>query len=218
MNVIGMMKEHQLTVAVRTDTPEEAYGAAVACMEGGIKLVEITFSVPRAAEVIKRISASEGIAVGAGTVLSVDDAKKALDAGASYIVSPNLDEEVVQFVKKEGSVSIPGACTPAEIYRAHRAGADIVKLFPFVEIGGLNFLKAIRGPFPFIKYMLCGGATMENISAYVAARAAGILVGSSIIKRELVKNKDWEAIAGLSRAFVEKVEEALSAGSRTSQI
>lgn len=210
MNVIGMMERHQLTVAVRTDTPEEAYQAAVACIKGGIKLAEITFSVPEAVEVIRKISRTDGVAVGAGTVLSLADAKKALAAGASYIVSPNLDAEIVNFTKKEGVVSIPGACTPTEIYRAHSAGADVIKLFPFVQIGGLGFLKAIRGPFPFIKYMLCGGATMKNISDYVAARATGILVGSAIIKPELVKRQDWSGITELSRAFTEKVEDCLS--------
>ncbi len=217
MNVIDLMARHQLTVAVRTDTPEEAYKAAVACVKGGIKLIEITFSVPDAAGVIKEISGSGDVAVGAGTVLTVGDAKKALAAGASYIVSPNLDEDIVKFSKKEGAVSIPGACTPTEIYRAYRAGADVIKLFPFVEIGGLGFLKAIRGPFPFIKYMLCGGATLENISAYVSARAAGILVGSAILKRELVKKEDWPAITELSRGFVRKVEEGLSVLRQTSQ-
>lgn len=212
MNVIDMMEKHQLTVAVRTDTPEEAYGAALACMDGGIKLIEVTFSVPEAAEVIKKLSVSEGVAVGAGTVLSMADARRALQAGASYIVSPNLDEEIVAFTKKEGAVSIPGACTPTEIYRAYSAGADIIKLFPFVQIGGLGFLKAIRGPFPFIKYMLCGGATMENISSYVAAKAAGILIGSAIIKRELIKSGDWRAITEIAQGFVEKVEQTLSVG------
>lgn len=210
MNVIDMMERHQLTVAVRTDTPGEAYEAAVACIKGGIRLVEITFTVPEAVEVIEKISRIDGVAVGAGTVLSLDDAKKALAAGASYIVSPNSDTEIVKFTKKEGVVSIPGACTPTEIYRAHRAGADIIKLFPFVQLGGLGFLKAIRGPFPFIKYMLCGGANMENISDYVAAGAAGILVGSAIIKPELVKRQDWSGITELSRAFTEKVEDCLS--------
>lgn len=210
MNVIALMERHQLAVAVRTDTPEEAYGAALACIRGGIRLVEITFSVPDAAEVIKKLGESEGVAVGAGTVLSIADAKKALGSGASYIVSPNLDEDIVRYAKKEGAASIPGACTPTEIYRAHCAGADIIKLFPFVEIGGLGFLKAIRGPFPFIRYMLCGGATMENVSAYVAAKAAGILIGSAIIKRDLVKQGDWQAITGLASAFVGKVEAELS--------
>jgi 2-dehydro-3-deoxyphosphogluconate aldolase/(4S)-4-hydroxy-2-oxoglutarate aldolase len=148
------------------------------------------------------------VTVGAGTVLSVEDAKKALQAGASYLVSPNFDEDVVAFAKKEGVVSIPGACTPTEIYRAHKAGADIIKLFPFVEIGGLGFLKAIRGPLPFVKYMLCGGATLDNISNYLAADAAAILIGAAIIRRDLVAAKDWNSIAGLARSFVRKVEAA----------
>lgn len=201
------LKRHQLVVAVRTETPEDAYHAATACVEGGIKFIEITFSVPGADEVIRRLRADKRVTVGAGTVLCVDDTKKALAAGASFIVSPNFDEEVVKFTKKEGLVSVPGACTPTEIYRAHKAGADIIKLFPFVEIGGLGFLKAIRGPLPFVRYLLCGGATLANVSTYLAAEGAGILIGAAIIRRDLVAANDWNAIAGLARSFVMKAEE-----------
>ena len=204
------LKRNQIMVAIRTGSAEDAYHAAMACVEGGVRFIEITFSVPGADEVISRMSGDERVVVGAGTVLSVDDARKALKAGASYLVSPASDEEVVTFAKKEGVISIPGACTPTEIYRAYKAGGDIIKLFPFVEIGGLDFLKAIRGPLPFIPYMLCGGATLENISNYLAADAAAILVGAAIIRRDLVAAKDWASIAGLARSFVGKVE-----GSRT---
>ena len=204
------LKRNQIMVAIRTGSAEDAYHAAMACVEGGVRFIEITFSVPGADEVISRMSGDERVVVGAGTVLSVDDARKALKAGASYLVSPAFDEEVVTFAKKEGVISIPGACTPTEIYRAYKGGGDIIKLFPFVEIGGLDFLKAIRGPLPFIPYMLCGGATLENISNYLAADAAAILVGAAIIRRDLVAAKDWASIAGLARSFVGKVE-----GSRT---
>jgi 2-dehydro-3-deoxyphosphogluconate aldolase/(4S)-4-hydroxy-2-oxoglutarate aldolase len=193
-------------VAVRTGSAEDAYQAAMACVEGGIRYIEITFSVPGADEVISRISGDERVRVGAGTVLTKNEAKKALNAGASYLVSPAFDEEVVAFARKEGVVSIPGACTPTEIYRAYKAGGDIIKLFPFVEIGGLAFLKAIRGPLPFVPYMLCGGATLENISLYLDADAAAILIGAAIIRRDLVAAKDWGSIAELARSFVEKVE------------
>jgi 2-dehydro-3-deoxyphosphogluconate aldolase/(4S)-4-hydroxy-2-oxoglutarate aldolase len=202
------LKRHQLMVAIRTGSAEDAYHAAMACVEGGIKFIEITFSVPGADEVIGRMSGDERVKVGAGTVLTKDDARKALKAGASYLVSPACDEEVVAFAKKEGVVSIPGACTPTEIYRAYKAGGDIIKLFPFVEIGGLAFLKAIRGPLPSVPYMLCGGANLENISAYLAADAAAILIGAAIIRRDLVAAKDWGSIAGLARSFVAKVEES----------
>ncbi len=205
--LIANLKKHQLVVAVRTETPEDAYQAALACVEGGIRFIEVTFSVPQADDVIRRLRKDERVTVGAGTILSVDDARKALAAGASYMVSPNFDEEVVKFTKKEGCASIPGACTPTEIYRAHKAGGDIIKLFPFVEIGGLAFLKAIRGPMPFVRYLLCGGATLDNVSHYLAADAAGILIGAAIIKRELVAAKDWSAIAGLAKGFVRKAED-----------
>jgi 2-dehydro-3-deoxyphosphogluconate aldolase/(4S)-4-hydroxy-2-oxoglutarate aldolase len=212
MMLIEKIQRHQLMVAVRTDTPEQAYQAAAACVEGGIRFVEVTFSVPDADEVIKKLSRDERVTVGAGTVLSVAEAKRALQAGAEYIVSPNFDEEVVAFTKREGAVSIPGACTPTEIYRAHKAGGDIIKLFPFVEIGGLGFLRVIRGPFPFIRYMLCGGVNLDNIGGYLSAKAAGILIGSAILKKDLVRSGDWTAIAGLARTFVLKAEEAAKTG------
>jgi len=201
------LKREQLMVAVRTASAEDAYHAAMACVEGGIRFIEITFSVPGADEVIRQMSGDERVVVGAGTVLSREDAKKAMTAGASYLVSPVFDEEIVGFAKKEGIISIPGACTPTEIYRAYLAGGDIIKLFPFVEIGGLDFLKAVRGPLPFVRTMLCGGATLENISKYLAADAAAILIGAAVIKRELVAAKDWGSIAGLAGSFVRKVEE-----------
>jgi len=206
-NFIEELKTRQLMVAVRTETPEDAYNAALACIEGGIRFIEITFSVPGADEVIRSLSKDKRAAVGAGTVLSTEDVKKALHAGASYIVSPNFDEEVVKLTKKEGAMSIPGACTPTEVYRAYKGGGDVIKLFPFVEIGGLGFLKAIRGPMPFVKYMLCGGANLENATSYLAAGSAGILIGTAIIKRDLVVSKDWNAIAGLAKSFVGKVED-----------
>jgi len=202
---IHELRNHQLMVAVRTATPESAYQAAMACVEGGIRFIEITFSVPDAADVISRLRKDERVTVGAGTILTIDDARKAQKAGASYLVSPACDDDIVRFANKEGLVSIPGAATPTEIYRAYTAGGDIIKLFPFVEIGGLAFLKAIRGPLPFVRYMLCGGATLDNISNYLAADAAAILIGAAIIRRDLVASGDWNAIAGLARAFVNKV-------------
>jgi 2-dehydro-3-deoxyphosphogluconate aldolase/(4S)-4-hydroxy-2-oxoglutarate aldolase len=164
--------------------------------------VEVTFSVPGVEGVIEELRRRKDAVIGAGTVLTIGEAKRALKAGASYIVSPNVDEQVIRFAKDEGIVSIPGACTPTEIYRAYKAGGDIIKLFPFVEIGGLDFLKAVRGPYPFIKYMLCGGVNFENFEMYLEARSSGILIGTSVLRRELVAAEDWASITELARRFV----------------
>ena len=216
MKLIDRIERCQLMVAVRTDTPENAYKAAEACIKGGVNLIEITFSVPEAEEVIKKLSSNNMVTVGAGTVLSIPDAKKALKAGAAYIVSPNFDEEIVKFTRKEGALSIPGACTPTEIYRAYKAGGDIIKLFPFVEIGGLGFLKVIRGPMPFVKYMLSGGVNLDNISEYLSAKASCILVGSAVIKHELVMAEDWPSITELSRRFIQKIDKEVFASQNLS--
>lgn len=206
MTLVETIEQHKLMVAVRTDTAEKAYEAASACIKGGIHLVEITFSVPGAEDVISRLSKESKGLIGAGTVLSVQDLKKALKAGASYIVSPHFDEEIVKNTKKEGAVSIPGASTPTEIYKAYLAGGDIIKLFPFVEIGGLNFLRAIRGPMPFVKFMLSGGVNINNFTEYLSVNASCILIGSSILKKELVMAVDWNAVTGLAKRFVREIE------------
>lgn len=210
MNLIETIEHYQLVVAVRTKTPEKAYQAAVACIKGGLRLVEITFSVPGAEEVIRKLNQETKAYIGAGTILSISDLKKALKAGAKYIVSPHLNEEIVKSTKKEGAVSMPGACTPTEIYRAYRSGGDIIKLFPFVEMGGLNFLKAIRGPMPFVRFMLSGGVNLNNISEYLDAKASCILIGSSILKKEFVDEENWDAISDLARKFAVKIENSLS--------
>lgn len=188
--------------AIRTGSPEKALKAAGACIDGGFRFVEITYTVPGAEDVIKELSRRKDAVIGAGTVLSTGEAKRAARAGAAYIVSPNVDEKVIGFAKKEGLVSIPGALTPTEIYRAYKAGGDIIKLFPFVEMGGLDFLKAVRGPYPAIKYMLCGGVNLGNVDAYLDAGAAGILIGRAVLPRELLEKEEWSSIAGLARRFV----------------
>lgn len=209
MSLIEAIERHKLMVAVRTNTPESAFRAAKACIDGGVRLLEITFSVPDAGDVIRRLNKETTAHIGAGTILSVQDARKAIKAGASYIVSPHFDKRIVTFTKKEGLVSIPGACTPTEIYSAHRAGGDIIKLFPFNEIGGISFLKVIRGPLPFIRYMLCGGITVDNVSDYLAERPACILIGSAILKKEHVLSGDWKAVMKESIKFVDALERIL---------
>lgn len=206
MTPLEEIERHKLVVVIRTETPEQAYEAARACIRGGVRLVEITFSVPDAHEVIEKLTGAEGVTVGAGTVLTIPEAVLARDAGAAFIVSPHFDKEIVGFTKAEGAVSIPGASTPTEILKAHQAGADIIKLFPFVEMGGLGFLKTIRGPLPFIRYMPSGGVTLENVSEYLAAGVSGIIAGSAVIRPELVKAEDWQGITVRAEEFVKKIE------------
>jgi 2-dehydro-3-deoxyphosphogluconate aldolase/(4S)-4-hydroxy-2-oxoglutarate aldolase len=206
MTLVDTIEQYRLMVAVRTDTPGRAYEAASACLRGGVHLVEITFSVPGAEDVIRKLSKESDGLIGAGTVLTIQDLKKALKAGASYIVSPHFDEEIVKFTKKEGAVSIPGASTPTEIYKAHAAGGDIIKLFPFAEMGGLNFLRAIRSPMPFVKFMLSGGVNINNLTEYLSVSASCILIGSSILKKELVMANDWSSVTELAKSFVRKIE------------
>lgn len=206
-DTIEKIERHRLVVVIRTERPEQAYEAALACLRGGVGIVEITYSVPDAHEVIGNLAGREGVTVGAGTVVTIPEAVSALDAGASFIVSPHFDKEIVKFTKAEGHVSIPGACTPTEILAAHQAGADIIKLFPFVEMGGLGFLKTIKGPFPYIRYMPSGGVTLDNLADYLAAGVSGVITGSAIIRPDLVRAGDWKGIEELAAEFAGRIRE-----------
>lgn len=185
--LIENIEPNQLMVPVSTDTADEAYQAAFACAADRIKCVEVTFSVPGVDTFTSEVSSDSKLTVGTVTVLNLEDARNAIIAGASCMVSPNCAEEIIEFTKKKSLLSILGVCTPTEIFLAYKAGGDINKIFPFIQMGGLKCLEDIRGPLPFIKYMLASGVNLDNIREYLSARVSCILVGSSVIKREYAK-------------------------------
>ncbi len=171
----------------------------------GLKALEITMNTPEAAKLIKRMasSAQGRPAIGAGTVLTLDDLHSALDAGATFIVLPTLVEEVVQYCVSHNIPVFPGALTPSEIHRAWSSGATMVKVFP-AKFFGPDYFKEIKGPFQDVELLACGGVTSENVDLFFSSGASGVAFGGSIFKTELLKAKEFNQISDSLNAFIHK--------------
>lgn len=176
----------------------------------GLSAIEITMNTPGAEEVIQEtVRQADGeIAVGAGTVLSQEELKKALSAGASFIVSPACIEEVVEPCVEEGIPVFPGAFTPQEVLNAWKAGASMVKVFP-ASMFGAEYFKVLKGPFDGIKLMAVGGVRLESIGKYFSYGADAVAFGSGIFKKEWIEKKDFASIGDLIKDYVQEVRTSL---------
>jgi 2-dehydro-3-deoxyphosphogluconate aldolase/(4S)-4-hydroxy-2-oxoglutarate aldolase len=188
---------------IRGAKTEAVEGAVAAAMKGGLRSLEITLNRPEACDQIARIKEryGDGIELGAGTVLDPAAAARALDAGAEFIVTPALLPDVIAFCKDRSVPVFPGAMTPTEILAAHRAGADMVKVFP-ASVLGAAYIKSLKGPFPDIRLMPTGGVTAERVPGYFQAGASAIGVGSELFKKEWMEKGDWAAIEKAAAAYV----------------
>jgi 2-dehydro-3-deoxyphosphogluconate aldolase/(4S)-4-hydroxy-2-oxoglutarate aldolase len=184
-------------------------GAVAAAVKGGIRSLEITLNRAEACEQIGEIKKRYGaeIELGAGTVLDPEAAARALDAGAEFIVTPALLPDVIAFCKERNVTVFPGAMTPSEVLSAHKAGADMVKVFP-ASILGAAYIKSLKGPFPDIRLMPTGGVTVERVQGYFQAGASALGVGSELFKKEWMEKGDWVAIELTARKYVEAVKGA----------
>src|SRR5262249_53515779 len=145
--------------------------------DGGINFVEITFSVPGALDVIKQLSRRNNLHVGAGTVLAPQQAERAIAVGAEFIVAPSLELNLIALCHSANIACFPGAATPTEVIAAARARADLVKIFPADLVGGPNFIRHVRAPFPDVRFMVSGGVSLANVQEYVQLGVTGICLG-----------------------------------------
>ncbi len=170
---VSFLHTHKASAILRTSVGQAAKPAMDAAMRGGFKVIEFTLTTPGALELIGEFSKRQGIVVGAGTVLTVDDAKAAVDAGAVFLVSPVVDEAVIDAARSLGVAMMPGTHTPTEMLRAHRAGASLQKLFPAPGIGPV-YVKACLGPMPFLRIVPTSGINESNAAAYLQAGAFAV--------------------------------------------
>jgi len=203
LTVVEKLIEYGIVAVIRADSPSRAVEMCRACRDGGIVAIEVTFSVPHAVEVIQQIDREIGneILLGAGTVLDPYTAKIAIEAGAKYIVAPNLSEETALLCNKHRVPYIPGVLTPTEIVKALELGVPLMKLFPASAVGP-SYIKAIHGPLPQAKIMPTGGVELENVKDWIKAGAAAVGVGGGLTKGTK------EEIVQKARRFVELVKEA----------
>jgi len=173
---------------------------------GGIKAVEITMDTEQAEQIILETVEryADKLLVGAGTVLSVEEGERAIEAGAQFLVSPALDMEVLAFAICQQIEFIPGVFTPSEMLQAHKAGASMVKLFPAASLGP-SFIKDVKGPLGYIDIMTTGGITRETVRSYVDAGAVIIGAGSALVKKEFIEKKDWVSLTQEAESWLEIV-------------
>ncbi|MDD4869383.1 MAG: bifunctional 4-hydroxy-2-oxoglutarate aldolase/2-dehydro-3-deoxy-phosphogluconate aldolase [Kiritimatiellae bacterium] len=196
---IGVMK---LVPAVILQKAEDASPLADALVKGGLPCAEITFRTAAAAEAINIMAKRGDLLVGAGTVLSVDQVKQAVDNGATYIVAPGFSEKVVGYCVSENITIIPGVSTATEITSALEAGLDVVKFFPADACGGLKALKALSGPFPMMKFIPTGGIDSVNMIEYLKFPKVMACGGSWMVKSDLIKEKKFDEIQRITHQAV----------------
>jgi 2-dehydro-3-deoxyphosphogluconate aldolase/(4S)-4-hydroxy-2-oxoglutarate aldolase len=209
-DIFNRMMSEGLIPVIRVSSSQEAVDVADAIKEGGVTLIEITMSVPGAIDTIKELTRKykDEIIMGAGTILDPETARAALLAGAQFIVTPTLNLDVIQLAHRYSAVVVPGAMTPTEILTAWNAGADMVKVFPAAQVGGPEYLKAIRGPLPQILLVPTGGVNLQNAGAFIKAGAAALGVGGELVDKKAVKEKKFNVITENTRAFLKAIKEA----------
>jgi 2-dehydro-3-deoxyphosphogluconate aldolase/(4S)-4-hydroxy-2-oxoglutarate aldolase len=181
---------------------------ALALRTGGVSVIEVTLTTPGALAAIAAISQQlPDVLVGAGSVITLEQAEQSIDAGARFVVSPIFHSDMVRVAHARGVAALPGAFTPGEILRAHESGADIVKVFP-AEFGGPGYLKAVRAPMPFLRLMPTGGVTPENAADWIKAGACAVGIGTALVHPEAVAHGDWLAITHAAAMVVQSVNRA----------
>lgn len=178
---------------IRTGSEESALAVSRACLEGGVRLLEVTFTTPGAAAVIRRLADTEGAISGAGSCISREQVRAAAAAGAVFVVSPHCDPDIAAEAKGLGLAVALGGITPTELLACHRAGADIVKIFPASSFGP-SYLKAVREPLPFLRLMPTGGVDAKNLAAYLDAGAVAVGMAGSLLPKEDVAAGRWSVI------------------------
>jgi 2-dehydro-3-deoxyphosphogluconate aldolase / (4S)-4-hydroxy-2-oxoglutarate aldolase len=197
--------------SVRLSSAEDALFAAEAVSRGGISLVEITMTVPGAVEVIRHlVKYAPKMVVGAGDVFDTDVARECIDAGAMFLTSPGFDVRIVEFALGASVVVLPGALTPTEVTRAWKAGADFVKLFPCALVGGENYVRALKAPFPDLPLVAAGGVNQQNAASFIQAGASALGIGGELIPKEAIRLRQADRIFTLAHRFVKFVQTARS--------
>jgi 2-dehydro-3-deoxyphosphogluconate aldolase / (4S)-4-hydroxy-2-oxoglutarate aldolase len=185
-------------------------GVLQAAYSGGLRFLEITLNTPGAVSLIKKgVKLFPALCIGAGTVLSSESAQRAIDAGAQFIVAPNLNEQVAECCIKNNRAYFPGALTPTEIEKAWSLGAKMVKVFPASQMGP-EYIKLLKGPFDKIKLMAVGGITPQNIPDYFSAGASAVALGGSIFSTRRMADRDFYLIQKDVKGFMFAVNKIYS--------
>ncbi|HEY6345301.1 MAG TPA: bifunctional 4-hydroxy-2-oxoglutarate aldolase/2-dehydro-3-deoxy-phosphogluconate aldolase [Bryobacteraceae bacterium] len=202
--VCRRIEERGIIAVIRAATPTLALAAANAAAEGGVSVIEITLTVPRALEAIRELSRSAlHLLVGAGTVLDASAARECLEAGAEFLVSPGFDRAIVELARREGVLMMAGALTPTEILEAWRAGSDFVKIFPCGNLGGASYIQTLKAVLPQVPIIPTGGVNLQTAGPLLEAGAAALGVGGELISAAALQAGDFWRITATARQLME---------------
>lgn len=202
--VLETIKREKLVPVIRTNSNEDARAAIQALSNCGIKVFEITMTVPNAPELIAELNESNSdILLGAGTVLTAEQAENCINSGAKFIVSPAFDAETIRFCREKNIAVMPGTLTPTEVLAAHKAGADCVKVFPCDALGGAKYLKTLKTLFPQIEMMPTGGVSLDTIADFFKAGAFAVGVGTDLVDIKAIREGNLELISEKARKYLE---------------
>lgn len=204
--VFEIARATRLVSVIRAATPEAALGAARAVIRGGVKLVEVTYSVPDAPRVMRQLvsEAHPGVVVGAGTVLTREEAEAAVAAGARFLIAPNVSEAAAAVARESATFYCPGAYTTNEILHAMAMGAHLVKVYPVGVAGGPDYIRIIRDPLPRVPMLAAGGTHLDNILPFYAAGCIACGIGGAMADPALALAGRFDEIAERARRFVER--------------
>jgi len=201
------MFESGVLLVIRQDSDDAVLKIIDAVVRGGIKVIEITLTVPNALAIMQAAVKEFGndVLIGAGTVLDSETARASILAGADFIVGPCCSEGVLATCKRYSKIAIPGAMTPTEILRAAELGADIVKVFPIDHLGGAKYLKTINGPLPHIPLNPSGNITAANAREYIDAGAAVISVGGALLDKKAISESRFSVLTERAKELRDKL-------------
>lgn len=206
------LEECAVIAVVRLDSPDKLRGLVEALGAGGVTAIEFTMTMPGSLQALSSISPNyPDFLFGAGTVLDAETARKALDAGAQFIVSPVIREELIAISHEHDAPVALGGFTPTELLDAHQAGSDFVKLFPASSVGP-SYIRAIRGPLPQLRIMPTGGVNLENAVEYLQAGAACLGIGGNLVSKQAVREDRFDEITTYAQKLMQAVHSAPERG------
>jgi 2-dehydro-3-deoxyphosphogluconate aldolase/(4S)-4-hydroxy-2-oxoglutarate aldolase len=209
-SAIQKIQEIGIIPVVRAANVDEARRAVDAICAAGIPIIEITMTVPNAPAMIGKLCKEVGssVLIGAGTVTTAKQAETCMDAGAQFLVSPGLSLPVVHAAAGRSILAMPGALTPTEVMAALEAGAPVIKIFPCSSAGGPKHIKALKAPFPQVRFVPTGGVNLSTASEYLAAGAFALGVGADLVDLEALRRNETSKIAEMARALLATVQAA----------
>ncbi len=204
------VSEIGIVPVIKLTNPErDAAPLAKALIEGGVPVAEVTFRAAGASTAIRIMKESyPEMLVGAGTVMTTQQVDDAVNAGASFIVTPGLDIDIVRYCQEKGVTIFPGCTTPTDYHAAFKLGLEVLKFFPAEQSGGLEKIKAMAAPFPMFKVMPTGGVSLKNLSVYASCPVIAACGGSYMVTADLIENGKWDEITDLCKKSVEIIKEA----------